>query len=445
MTLRARIPVEQELRLKAFLYGLPGAGKTLAALQFPNAYIIDTAKETTRYAKLIKKQNSKVFECSNPFDILNELYALRDTKHNFKTIVIDEITTLYQNLQAIWTDRFIEAAEKDNSKNSKNVLLQDFGFRYWDKVKRDWRRIIDALRNLDMNVIVNAHQKDKYGSNQAVIGITSDSEKSDEHAFDFVFRLIIKGKDFKAITEKQRVLPIELDPDSKQFPREFFWNYDNLLKFYHKEYLENESLKTTNTFSNNDNGKITNGIIDKIKQHDYNEKQKKIIDINNEDNNTSLSDIDKIKLLLKENNIKKINFKIFLREVCKWTYVKKLNTLKKSDQKAILKEWSKIKKEYLKFAFPNVDSNKKDTIISDSTINEVKSKMEQNKTLNKFEPSKPIREDQKEILIRKFEENDLPIEMFFSGFSIKRWEEINQEGANNMIKNFETMLGGLEE
>jgi len=277
-----------------------------------------------------------------------------------------------------------------------------------------------------MNVIVNAHQKDKYGSNQAIIGITSDSEKNDEYFFDFVFRLITRGNEFKAITEKQRVLPIELDPESHQFPKEFFWSYNNLLQFYNKEYLECESLKTANTFPNNEKQK-------EIKSEIENKKEPI-----KQNNNSDLSDIDKIKLLLKENDISTKSFKIFLREVGKMEYVKKLNTLKESDQKLILKKWNKIKEKYLNFTFPE---DKKITTEQATGISE----KEEQKTLNKFEPSKPISEEQKEILIRKLEESHVPVSAFFNGFSLKRWEEINQEGANNMIKNFEIMLNGIEE
>jgi len=430
MPLRAKSPVKTSLRLKAYIYGLAGVGKTLAALQFSNAYIIDTAKETTRYAKLINDKKSEVFECSNPFEVLKELQYLSEQKHRFRTVIIDEITTLYQNLQTIWTDRFIEAAEKDNSKNSKTVLLQDFGFRYWDKVKRDWRRIIDALRNLDMNVIVNAHQKDKYGPNQSIIGIASDSEKNDEYVFDFVFRLITRGKEFKAITEKQRVLPVELDPESKQFPKEFFWNYNNLLNFYNQEYLECESL-TLKTGKVTDNFNELKEKSDKIQQHRKVEQETKENIKQNNNNNNNLSNLDKIKLLLKENKISVKSFKIFLREICKWTYIKKLDTIKESDQAIILNRWETVKTEYKKY-------------ISNNTKNNESSEQKQiNKSVTNYEPNKPIRDDQRETLIKKLEESNISIKRFFSEFSIKRWEDIQQEGANNMIKNFEVILGAL--
>jgi flagellar biosynthesis GTPase FlhF len=46
MALRAKKPEAVEKRLKLFMYGPAGVGKTTAAIQFPNAYIIDCEKGT---------------------------------------------------------------------------------------------------------------------------------------------------------------------------------------------------------------------------------------------------------------------------------------------------------------------------------------------------------------------------------------------------------------
>jgi len=334
--LKGKTPLAEEMRLKGFIYGPPGAGKTLAALQFENSYIIDTAKETARYYKLIQKTNSKVFNCSDPYKILKELEALRDDKHNYQTLIIDELTTIYQNLQTIWTDRFINAQEtRSQKKNSADNLLEDFGYRYWDKVKRDWRRMIDVIRQLDMNVICNAHQKDKYGDNMKIVGVAPASDVSDTFSFDFVFRLIVRGKDqYKAICEKQRILPIEIDPEAKRFPKEFDWNYPNLLKFYNKEYIEKP---TKNSGIKVENKKTTSSTITKEKISNKNKKDtpldKKIEKPKEEKVKTKtidpkdLSNIDKIKLALEKQNIPENDFIEFLQNICNWEDLTSLNNL----------------------------------------------------------------------------------------------------------------------
>ena len=50
MALRAKAPEVKEKRLKLFVYGPAGVGKTVAALQFPNSYLIDTEKGSDFYA-----------------------------------------------------------------------------------------------------------------------------------------------------------------------------------------------------------------------------------------------------------------------------------------------------------------------------------------------------------------------------------------------------------
>jgi len=434
MALKGKTPQKENLRLKAFLYGPAGVGKTLAAVQFPNSYIIDTAKETSRYSKIIQDNGSVVFECSDPFEILNELHELRVTKHNFQTLVIDEVTTVYQNLQRDWIDRFVDAAE-GTMKNAKAVLLQDFGIRYWDKVKRDWRRIVDAARNLDMNVIFTAHQKDKYGPNQTVIGITSDSEKNDEYIFDFVFRLIIKGKEYKAITEKQRVLPKEIDPESRQFPKEFSWDYDTIIKFYNREYLEgstknkiklqpDDQIIKNKTIKNIENETIKE--IEKINKEEVQQKR----NINKTDEYNKEEDILKIKKLLKNNNIKASQFKDFLRVQCKWEHVNKLNDLHSEEIVMILDKWSKVYKKYCSYKSQSTDENKNTNINSDY----------KKTALLNVEQDKPIREDQKQYLLDLLSSKGITIEKLLSGFGLREFSEISQGGAVNMINNFDVFI-----
>lgn len=442
--LHGKTPQAEEMRLKAFLYGPPGSGKTLAGLQFPNTYIIDTAKETSRYYKLIQKTNSVVFDCSDPFEVLKELETLRDEKHNYQTVMIDEMTTIYQNLQTIWTDRFIKAqGERSQKKNSADNLLEDFGYRYWDKVKRDWRRILDTIRQLDMNVICNAHQKDKYGTDMKVIGITSDSDKSDTHTFDFVFRLIVRGREqYKAITEKERILPIELDPEAKRFPREFDWNYPNLLKFYNKEYIEkptkNSGLKVENkkaTPPAGIRGTATNFAkrdtpLNKKKEETKSEPAKKEKAKAKTVDPRDLSGIDKIKLALEKQNIPEQDFVEFLQNVCSWDDLKSLNGLSEKRQNMLMTNWREKIIPKFKETYLNQKQEAKE---------EPKEKPEP-----KYEPNKPIRADQQAIIMAKLKKEKMTVETLFNGFGIDNWKDISQEGAGRMIENFSVMIGAFE-
>ena len=51
--LRAKKPEAVTKRLKLFMFGPAGVGKTTAAIQFPKSYIIDCEKGAENYDKLI--------------------------------------------------------------------------------------------------------------------------------------------------------------------------------------------------------------------------------------------------------------------------------------------------------------------------------------------------------------------------------------------------------
>lgn len=231
MTLTATKPEVKEKRLKMFVFGEAGIGKTVAALQFPQSYIIDTEKGTDFYSDLVIENGSVVLQTINPDDIKEQLRSLLTEKHNYKTLIIDPITQVYNAVQEKWTRVFEKYAETEKAKE-----VQDFGMRYWGKVKGEFKAIQRLMMQLDMNVIITAHQKDVYGTGFNKIGVTFDSMKGDDYLFDLVFQIFRRGNDRVARTIKERALP-----DKQKFPEEFIWSYDNFLKFYGKEVIEREA------------------------------------------------------------------------------------------------------------------------------------------------------------------------------------------------------------
>lgn len=232
MPLRAKKPEVKEKRLKLFVYGPAGVGKTIAALQFPNAYIIDSEKGTDFYADLINKQNSARLQTLNPDEIREEVKALLTEKHQYKTLILDPITQVYNAIQEKWSRIFEKYA-----KNTKDKEVQDFGIRYWGKVKSDFKSLQRMIIALDMNVIVTSHQKDVYGGNFNKVGVTFDSMRGDDYLFDLVFRIEKRGEQRIAVTEKERA-----QPGMNKFPSEFEWSYENFLKFYGKDIIEKEAV-----------------------------------------------------------------------------------------------------------------------------------------------------------------------------------------------------------
>ena len=71
--LRAKKPEAVTKRLKLFMFGPAGVGKTTAAIQFPNSYIIDCEKGTENYDKIITQSGSSVFQTTDIGDALRIL------------------------------------------------------------------------------------------------------------------------------------------------------------------------------------------------------------------------------------------------------------------------------------------------------------------------------------------------------------------------------------
>jgi len=230
MALKAKTPEVKEKRLKMLVYGPAGVGKTTGVIQFPNAYIIDTERGTDFYADTIRNAKSVVLQTLNVDEVKEELKELAITKHTYKTLIIDPITQIYNNTQEKWTRVFEKYAKSD-----KEGEVQDFGMRYWGKVKGDFKGLQRLMLALDMNVIVTSHQKDVYGSGFSKIGVTFDSMRGDDYLFDLVFQVERKNGELIAKTVKERA-----ELGKNKFPAEFIWSYENFCKFYGREIIEKE-------------------------------------------------------------------------------------------------------------------------------------------------------------------------------------------------------------
>lgn len=220
MALRAKKPEAIEKRLKALFYGSAGVGKTTAAIQFPKPYLIDTEKgaENDQYTKLLQKAGGVVFQTTDFNELMTEVKALLTEKHEYKTLIIDPLTTLYNDL-----------LDKSALKNGT-----EFGRHYADANKQI-KHLLNLLLRLDMNVIITSHAKNEYGANLSVLGQTFDCYKKLDYLFDLVFEIQKRGKDRVALVKKSR---IESFPDTEHFP----FSYDEIAKKYGKEVLERDAV-----------------------------------------------------------------------------------------------------------------------------------------------------------------------------------------------------------
>jgi hypothetical protein len=217
MALRAKKPEAVTKRLKLFMFGPAGVGKTTAAIQFPQSYVIDCERGTENYDKLITDSGSAVFQTTDIQEVIQEVKSLLTEKHDFRTLVIDPVSTVYNDL--------LDKCETQ--------VGSDFG-RHFGAANKTMKRLANLIMSLDMNVVITAHAKPEYGQNLAKIGYTFDGWKQLDYWFDLVVELGKKGRKRFARVVKTRV---ESFPDEDVFE----WSYDAIKRRYDVNVLEKEA------------------------------------------------------------------------------------------------------------------------------------------------------------------------------------------------------------
>lgn len=219
--LRARKPEAVTKRLKLFMFGPAGVGKTTAAINFPNAYVIDGERGCENYDKLITANGGVVFQTTDIREVITELRSLLNEKHTYRTLVIDPITPIFNDL--------LDRCE---------ARVGDAHGKHYGAANKDMKRMANLIMNLDMNVIVTAHAKAEYGDNLKKLGYTFDGWKQLDYWFDLVVELGKSGKKRMAKVKKTR---IETFPDEDVFE----WSYDAVKKRYDASIIEREAKQVS--------------------------------------------------------------------------------------------------------------------------------------------------------------------------------------------------------
>lgn len=215
MALRATKPSAQTRRLKLFMFGEAGVGKTTASCQMPAPYIIDSERGTDNYHKLVNSVGGAVFQTTSIEEVIEEVRNLSTEKHGFKTLAIDSISPLYFDL--------VEKCEAE--------VGNEWG-KHYQEASKHMKRLVNLLLRLDMNVVITAHAKPEYGDEMKVIGTTFEGWKRLPYIFDLVLHLEkpTPTKRFARVCKTR----IEGFPDGETFE----WKFEELSKRYSLEELQ---------------------------------------------------------------------------------------------------------------------------------------------------------------------------------------------------------------
>jgi DNA-binding ferritin-like protein (Dps family) len=217
-------------RLKMYVYGPTGVGKTVTALHFPSPAVIDAERGTEHYGKFFKFK--RIFT-ANPDTIIAVIDELLQNPvvdgETIKTLVVDPISVVYDTLVSNY-----ESKMKVKTGNA-SYQLKPLDYKY---IKSEVRRLGLKLLSLDMNVIVTAKEKIQYSSDPSefmkVEGTSPEGPKDFPYLFDVVLRLskTTDGK-FWANVEKDR---------TNNLPPEFEYSYETFTKYLGIEGLEREPV-----------------------------------------------------------------------------------------------------------------------------------------------------------------------------------------------------------
>lgn len=234
VALKAKDPKKAEPKKpKILIFGKPGVGKTWGSLDFPNVYYIDCegGAALDHYTdKLVAAGGSYLGPEDGANDIsvvVEQVRALATTKHNYKTLVIDSLSKLFNT----------RIAEKAEAMEKANVDMDKTFGREKKPAINAIRQMVAWFDKLDMSVLLVCHEKDVWADGK-VVGQTYDCWDKLEYELHLVMRIVKQGATRKAAIGKCRL---------KQF-REgemIEWSYAEFSGRYGKDVMEANHVALT--------------------------------------------------------------------------------------------------------------------------------------------------------------------------------------------------------
>lgn len=224
--LKARQPEETSPgKSKILIFGPAGAGKTWFSLSFPKPFFFDTegGADLKHYQARLKAAGGGYMGPSDGTQSFNtlieQMQALATEKHDYKTLVVDSITKLYQTCIAQEADRL---GDKDAFGASKKPAIANM------------RRLVNWSSRLDMNIVFVSHETSEWG---LVNGLRTEVGKTadvwDKLIYELHLTLMVQkfGADRKALVRKSRLTGF---PEGERF----VLDYPDFSARYGKDFIE---------------------------------------------------------------------------------------------------------------------------------------------------------------------------------------------------------------
>lgn len=217
---------------KVLIYGPPGVGKTWTALDFPGVYYFDTegGADLTHYREKLRAAGGMYFgpdQGSLDFEtVIGQVEALATEKHQYKTMVFDSITKLFNTAIA---DEQARLGSDDVFGASKKPAI------------RQMTKLIRWINRADMNAVIISHQKDAWGKDEKgkreIIGQTFDAHEKLEYDLHLVLRISklgagVNAKRFAHIGKSR----LQGFPEGERFD----WSFPEFSTRYGKDVIEKE-------------------------------------------------------------------------------------------------------------------------------------------------------------------------------------------------------------
>ncbi len=206
---------------KIAIMGKFGVGKTWGLLDFPSTYFIDSegGANLPHYIEKLYKAGGDYFgpeQGASDFEsVIDQVKALATEKHNYKTLVIDSLSKLFNSEITKEAERL---GDKDAFGASKKPAI------------RLSARLMHWIDKIDMSVILVTHEKAEWSKGEQ-IGIVPDAGDKLGHELHLLLQIVKMGDSRKAFVKKTRLLGF---PDASSFE----WSYKEFSERYGKDIME---------------------------------------------------------------------------------------------------------------------------------------------------------------------------------------------------------------